>query len=455
MHRIKNLDLLIDLYELTMAAVYFEKEMFDPATFSLFVRGNSPSRSYFVNAGLEDVLNYLKELKFDQEDLDYLERTGLFKKSFLSYLEKFQFSGDVYALPEGRLFFSHEPILEVTAPLIEAQIVETFIINAINFQSSIATKASRCVYAGWPRKLVDFSLRRTQGTDAGMKVARSSFIGGFKGTSNVLAGKVYDLPIVGTMAHSFITSFEKEIEAFRAFAEIFPQNTVLLVDTYDTISGAKNAAKIGKEMAEQERSLRGVRLDSGNMAQLSKKVRRILQQAGLNDTLIFASGGFDEYKIQKVISEGADIDSFGVGTKMGVSADIPYLDMAYKLVKYAGKPVLKMSPGKKTLASDKQIFRFVSSEGKLEKDIISLREEEQKGGEKLLKKRMEKGSPVKEFPSLSQIQKVFLDEFSRLDSKYKSLEKVEEEYPVYLSPELKKVQSRTMHRIRVKELGES
>lgn len=455
MNRNENLDLLTDLYELTMAAVYFEKDMFEPATFSLFVRGYPPSRNYFVNAGLEDVLNYLKGLKFDSDDLDYLEGTGLFKKSFLSYLEKFQFRGDVYALPEARLFFSNEPILEVTAPLIEAQIVESFIINAVNFQSSIATKASRCVFAAWPRNLVDFSLRRTQGTDAGMKVARSSFIGGFKGTSNVLAGKVYGLPIVGTMAHSFVTSFEKEVEAFRAFAEIFPQNTVLLVDTYDTLSGTRNAVKVGKEMAERGKTLRGVRLDSGDMAQLSKKVRKILQQAGLTETLIFASGGFDEYKIQKVISRGADIDSFGVGTKMGVSADNPYLDMAYKLVKYAGKPVLKLSPGKKTLASDKQIFRFVSSEGKLEKDIISLRDEELREGAPLLEKRMEKGSSVKEPPSLTQIQKDFLDEFSRLDAKYKSLEKEDDNYPVYLSSELKKVQSRTVHRVREKELGES
>lgn len=451
----KNLALFTDLYELTMAASYYDHGMFEPATFSLFIRKYPTSRRYFISAGLADVLDYLKDLKFVSDDLNYLEETGLFKPGFLSYLEKFRFTGDVFAIPEGRLFFVNEPIIEITAPLIESQIVETFIINAINLQVMIATKASRCVHVAWPRKLVDFSLRRTHGIDAGMKVARASFIGGFEGTSNVLAGKIYGIPIFGTMAHSFVISFEKEIDAFRAFAQSFPENVVLLVDTYDTVSGTVKAAEVGREMALKGQKLKGVRLDSGDIALLSRKVRKILKRTGLRETTIFASGAFDEYKIQRILDQAGDIDSFGVGTKMGVSADAPYLDMAYKLVKYAGRPVLKLSPEKITLASEKQIFRFTTSKGKLKRDVIGLREDKLEGGEPLLNRVMTRGKVISEFSDLFRIQKIFLDEFSKLDFKLKSLEKKETEYRVSLSPRLKSLQSRIVNMLKAKELGES
>jgi len=451
----KNLALFTDLYELTMAASYYDHGMFEPATFSLFIRKYPTSRRYFISAGLADVLDYLKDLKFTSDDLNYLEETGLFKPGFLSYLEKFRFTGDVFAIPEGRLFFVNEPIIEITAPLIESQIVETFIINAINLQVMIATKASRCVHVAWPRKLVDFSLRRTHGIDAGMKVARASFIGGFEGTSNVLAGKIYGIPIFGTMAHSFVICFEKEVDAFRAFAQSFPENVVLLVDTYDTISGTVKAAEVGREMALKGQKLKGVRLDSGDIALLSRKVRKILKRTGLRETTIFASGAFDEYKIQRILDQAGDIDSFGVGTKMGVSADAPYLDMAYKLVKYAGRPVLKLSPEKITLASEKQIFRFTTSKGKLKRDIIGLREDKLEGGEPLLNRVMTRGKVISEFSDLFHIQKIFLDEFSKLDFKLKSLEKKETEYRVNLSPRLKSLQSRIVNTLKAKELGES
>lgn len=451
----KNLALFTDLYELTMAASYYDHGMFEPATFSLFIRKYPTSRRYFISAGLADVLDYLKDLKFTSDDLNYLDETGLFKPGFLSYLEKFRFTGDVFAIPEGRLFFVNEPIIEITAPLIESQIVETFIINAINLQVMIATKASRCVHVAWPRKLVDFSLRRTHGIDAGMKVARASFIGGFEGTSNVLAGKIYGIPIFGTMAHSFVICFEKEVDAFRAFAQSFPENVVLLVDTYDTISGTVKAAEVGREMALKGQKLKGVRLDSGDIAHLSRKVRKILKRTGLRETTIFASGAFDEYKIQRILDQAGDIDSFGVGTKMGVSADAPYLDMAYKLVKYAGRPVLKLSPEKITLASEKQIFRFTTSKGKLKRDIIGLREDKLEGGEPLLNRVMTRGKVISEFSDLFHIQKIFLDEFSKLDFKLKSLEKKETEYRVNLSPRLKSLQSRIVNTLKAKELGES
>ena len=440
--------LLTDLYELTMAASYFENQMFEPATFSLFIRDYPPFRRYFISAGLADILEYLENLKFIPQELEYLEQTGLFRPEFLSYLEKFRFKGDVYAIPEGRLFFVNEPLMEVTASLIQAQIVETFVINAAHLQVMIATKASRCVQAAWPRKLVDFSLRRTHGKDAGMKVARASFIGGFIGTSNVLAGKVYGLPVFGTMAHSFISSFESEEDAFRAFARTFPENTVLLVDTYDTLAGTRIAADLGKEMAQAGKMLKGLRLDSGDIASLSRDVRKLLRGAGLDKVTIFASGGFDEYKIRKVLGEGGDIDSFGVGTKMGVSADAPYLDMAYKLVQYGGRPVLKLSPGTATLASEKQVFRFSTSGGKLRQDIIGLRDDDIEGSEALLEKVMSKGKANAKQPLLPQIQKRFLEEFFRLDEKYRSLDKTEEEYPVELSPRLEELQSRLVRQLK-------
>ncbi|UCC40007.1 MAG: nicotinate phosphoribosyltransferase [Candidatus Aminicenantes bacterium] len=455
MSQVESLALFTDLYELTMAACYHDYGLLDQATFSLFIRNYPPSRRYFVSAGLADALRYLEDLKFTSEDLEYLEKTALFKPDFLSYLEEFRFTGDVYAIPEGRIFFANEPLLEVTAPLIEAQIIETFIINALNLQVMIATKASRCFQAAWPRKLVDFSLRRTQGADAGMKVARASFIGGFIGTSNVLAGKMYGIPTYGTMAHSFITCFENEIDAFRAFAHTFPDNAVLLVDTYDTLSGTAKAAEVGKEMVRRGKTLKGVRLDSGDIARLSKQVRNIFSKSGLDKTTIFASGGFDEYKIQKVLRQGADIDSFGVGTKMGVSADAPYFDMAYKLVKYRGRPVMKLSPEKVTLPSEKQVFRFLTSKGKLRRDVLGLRDDKLREGKPLLQKVMAKGKTKAKLLPLDQIQRTFLEEFVHLDKKYKTLGERGAEYPVSLSSRLRNLQSRMIRRLEKDELGKS
>jgi len=353
-----NIALLTDFYEFTMAACYYHRQMFAPATFSLFIREYPTNRGYFVSMGLEDVLEFLESFHFSQKDLDYLKSLSFFSDDFLHHLSTLRFTGNVFAIPEGRIFFKDEPILEITAPIIEAQLVETFVMNIVNLQVTVASKAARCVYAAKGRDVVDFSLRRTQGIDAGLKVARASYIVGFAGTSNVLAGKLYNIPIFGTMAHSFVTSFEREIDAFRTFAEMFPENTVLLIDTYDTIVGAHKAAIVGKEMLNGGKKLKGVRLDSGNMVSLSKEVRAVLKEAGLNNISIFASGGFDEYKIAQVIKEGAEIDAFGVGTKMGVSADAPYTDIAYKLVYYDGRPVLKLSTGKKTLVGEKQVFRI-------------------------------------------------------------------------------------------------
>ncbi len=442
--------LFTDLYELTMAACYFERKMFAPASFSLFVRKYAPHRSYFVSAGLDETLDFLESFHFTRDELDYLESTGLFSTDFLSYLETIRFTGDVFAIPEGRLFFKDEPVLEVTAPLIEAQLVETFIINAINLQVTIASKAARCFHASKGRRLVDFSLRRTQGTDAGMKVARASYIAGFDGTSNTLAGKWHAIPIYGTMAHSFILSFEEEIEAFRAFSKVFPENVVLLIDTYDTLSGARKAARVGLEMKERGERLKGVRLDSGDMAVLSQDVRRIMREAGLGEVIIFASGSFDEFKIADVLSRGAEIDAFGVGTKMGVSADAPYNDIAYKLVEYDGRPVLKLSAAKKTLVNQKQVFRNVR-DGEMIGDAIALRGESL-DGEPLLECVMRGGKRLREAEPLTRIRDRFLAEFPSLRDSRKSLQDPDE-YPVRLSPALEAAQSKAVDEVERRELG--
>jgi len=449
-----DLGLITDLYELTMAACYYDHDMSERAVFSLFVRDYPPRRRYFVAAGLEDALRYLRELRFTPGDLEYLDSLRLFKKDFLDHLGNFRFSGDVQAIPEGRLFFVHEPLIEVEAPLIEAQLVETFLINALNLQTMIATKASRCFQAAGERKLVDFSLRRDQGTEAGLKVARASYIGGFVGTSNVLAGKTFGLPVFGTMAHSFITSFDREIEAFRAFARTFPHNTVLLVDTYDTVSGALKAARVGKEMAERGERLRGVRLDSGDIAGLSKKVRKALVQAGIGEATIFASGGLDEDGIRRLLRRGGDVDGFGVGTKLGVSADAPCIDIAYKMVEYAQRPALKLSPGKATWAGKKQVFRLSMPPGKLKKDLIGLRDD-RLPGEPLLQKVMSRGKIVSRMPSLPEIRKRFLDEFTKLDERYRAIEGRGPFFPVRFSPRLRALQAKTVRGVRHREFEES
>lgn len=444
--------LLTDLYELTMAASYFAEDMHGEATFSLFIRKYPPDRGYFVAAGLAEVCDYLSSLRFGADDLAYLDSTRLFRPDFLDYLKTVRFTGDVWALPEGSLFFKDEPILEVSGPLIEAQLAETFIINAINLQTLIATKAARAGVAAGSRRLVDFSLRRTQGIDAGLKVARASYLAGFVGSSNVLAGKLYGLPIYGTMAHSYIISFSSEIEAFRAFARTFPHNTVLLIDTYDTIAGAKKAAIVGREMAARGHRLRGVRLDSGDMAALSIEVRRILDEAGLRDVTIFASGGFDEFKIAQTLEAGGRIDAYGVGTKMGVSADAPYFDIAYKLVKYQDRPVMKLSTGKVTYVDKKQVFRRYDDAGQMAGDVIGRRDEAILGAKPLLQPVLTQGRLLQPLPPLSASREFFLGEFQTLPMKYKELRQPPA-YPVEISPGLRALQQRVEADIRRQELG--
>jgi nicotinate phosphoribosyltransferase len=434
--------LFTDLYELTMAASYYEHRIFADATFSLFVRGPATQRGFYVSAGLESVMRELESYRFSQDELDYLKSTGLFSDEFLSYLKIHRFSGSVFAMPEGTICFPDEPILEITAPIIEAQLLETFVLNTIGFQTLIASKAARCVHVAGDRTLIDFSLRRTQGQDAGVQVARSTYLTGFAATSNVLAGKLYGIPISGTMAHSFITAFDNEYDAFCAYAETFPRNSIFLIDTYDTLEGAHAAVKVAQMMAQRGGgSLVGVRLDSGDMASLSRQVRTIFDNAGLHNVKIFASSGFDEFKIAAVIAEGAAIDGFGVGTKVGVSADEPYLDIVYKMVHFDGRNVRKLSPGKVTLAGKKQVFRRTDPQGCYIEDTIGLRDEALQGARPILEPVMEGGKILGPLPTLPVLQHGFKENFRRLDSKYKGLQ-IPPAYPVRLSRRLRKLQDR-------------
>lgn len=455
---LRSVALFTDLYELTMAASYFQHRMFAPATFSLFVRELPPQRGFLVTMGLEEVLQTLEDFAFSEEDIAFLQQDGRFRADFLEYLKTLRFSGEVHALPEGRLCFANEPLLEITAPIIEAQIIETLVLNTVHLQTLIASKAARCFAAAQGRMLVDFSLRRTHGIDAGLKVARASYAAGFDGTSNVLAGKLYHVPFYGTMAHSFVESFDDEESSFAAYAETFPEDTALLIDTYDTIAGARHAARVGRQLQQQGHRLRGVRLDSGDLLQLSQETRAILDGAGLTAARIYASGGLNEEKIARLVAAGAPIDVFGVGTDMGVSGDAPSLDMAYKLVEYAGTPRLKLSAKKVSLLGKKQVFRVTDEGGRYQGDIIALRDERPEDvapavpGKRvtpLLAPVMASGKRVQSLPSLQEIRTRFLAEFAKLPEAYKQLQP-QERYPVTLSPALARFQEQSIKQLRVR-----
>ena len=371
----QNMGLLTDLYELTMADSYFRQGMNDWATFDVFVRELPADRSFLVSAGLEAVLHYLEHVRFDGEALDYLRSLNRFSGGFLDYLRDFRFSGSVRAIPEGEVFFPQEPLLEVTAPRIETQVIETFLLNTLNFQVTIASKAARVVLAAQGCGVIDFSPRRDHGADAALKVARASYIAGCIGTSCVLAGQLYGIPVFGTMAHSYVMSFPDELSAFRAFAADFPENSVLLIDTYDTIKGAERAIIVAREMAARGHRLRGVRLDSGDLVATSRQVRALLNAAGLRETQIVLSGGLNEFKVADLLQAGAVADAFGVGTELGTSADAPFVEGVYKLVEDAEGYRVKLSTGKATLPGRKQVWRTADTKGIPQHDTIALAEE--------------------------------------------------------------------------------
>ncbi len=449
-----NMALFTDLYELTMCASYFDNKRFEPATFDLFIRRLPPNRSYFLFAGLEQALLYLENVRFTEEHIAFLRKLG-FRDDFLDYLRGFRFTGDVWAVPEGTVAFPNEPLIRVTAPIIEAQLVETFLLNTVNLQTMIASKAARVVQAANGKAVVEFGLRREHGVDAGMKVARSSYIAGAAGTSNVLAGLAYDIPVFGTMAHSFVMSFEKEIEAFRAFTKTFPAKSTLLLDTYDDMAGAEKAAVVAKELEKEGFKLGGVRLDSGDLAQTSKKIRALLDAKSLSYVNIFASGDLDEFKIAELQHKGARIDAFGVGTKMGTSADYPYTDVIYKLCETRNGhgeflPIMKLSKDKITLPGRKQVYRVTDQNGKYAKDVIML-VEEQSDGEPLLKKMIDNGKLIYSLPSLKEIRAAAAQNLAKIPDKYCRLTDAPK-YPVEISKKLADLVEQLEEKIRKTEI---
>jgi len=396
--------LLTDLYELNMVASYLRRGMDGTATFSLFVRRLPATRGFIVAAGVESCLDFLEHLHFDEEDLRYLGEGLGFKPADVEAFRRFRFTGDVWAIPEGRIALAGEPLLEVTGPLPEGQLVETFLLNRVTFESTIASKAARCVIAAAGRDTVDFSFRRTQGIEAGIDVARLSAMVGFAATSNVEAARRFGLTAAGTMAHSYIEAFRSEADAFRAFAEDFSGRVTFLVDTYDTLTGVRNAIAVIKELELGLEGRLGIRLDSGDLAQLSTKARRLLDQAGLKHVRIFASGSLNELAIDDLVRAGAPIDAFGVGTQMGVSADYPYLDTAYKLVLYQDRPVMKLSRDKVSAPGRKQVFR----RAKPFSDVLGLRDEPVPSGRKrLLEPVMTKGKRMASRRPLTQSLALF------------------------------------------------
>jgi nicotinate phosphoribosyltransferase len=446
-----SLALFTDLYELTMAEAYGDSGQTGSATFSLFFRKYPRDRAYFVFAGLADLLDYLENFRFTPADIEYLRSLNRFHEDFLRSLERLRFTGSVRAVPEGSPFFINEPVIEVTGPILEAQLLETFLVNQVNLQTILATKASRVVYAARGRAVIDFAARRTHGVEAANTLARVCRLAGFDGTSNTMAGALHGIPVSGTMAHSYVTAFEEEIESFRHFACSFPDHSIFLVDTYDTLQGTRKAAVVAQEMRAQGHRLQAIRLDSGDLLELSRKARAVLDEAGLPEVQIFASGGLDEFEVDRLVRAGAPIDGFGVGTKVGVSADAPWTDCAYKLVEYAGRPVLKLSTRKQTLPGPKQVFRYRDPKGNFLRDVIGGAGESPEGAEPLLGEVLRGGKRLRADPSLEELRERFQREFACLPERHKVL-RSPETYDVQLSRELADLQQKVVEETKKREL---
>jgi len=440
--------LATDLYQLTMAAAYLANDRHERASFELFVRSLPHQRSYLVVAGLNQAIEYLQRLSFSSDEIAYLRGLPVFagvSDTFFDYLGDFSFTGDLWAMPEGTVAFANEPLLRVTAPLIEAQIVETYLLSTINFQTSIATKASRVAEAARGKGVIEFGARRCHGFGAAIEAARAAFIGGCIGTSNVEAGRLFDIPVFGTAAHSFTMAFDDEIDAFRAYHKVFPESTTLLLDTYDTIHAAHLATEFGP-------GLRGVRLDSGDMTGLSREVRRILDEAGMTKTRIMASGDLDEFKIAKMLEEGAQIDLFGVGTELSTSRDAPALGGIYKLVEvdydHRHEPKMKLSSEKATYPFRKQVWRTRNSDGMFEGDLIAIENEMLPSAEPLLSEVMRGGRLINQLPGLENIRARAAEGVSYLHPRYRKLTDAAA-YPVRYSDRLEEARSELMSKFEV------
>ncbi len=437
-----NMAMLVDLYELTMADSYYRHKRNDTATFDLFVRSLPHGRAFLVSAGLAQALYYLKHLRFSEEALAYLRLIRCMTPGFVDYLRNFKFTGDVWALPEGEIYFPPEPVLRVTGPRIEVQIIETFLLNTFNALSMWASKAARMTLAAEHRSVIDMSPRRDHGADAAMKVARASYMAGIAGTSNLLAGQLFGIPTYGTMAHAYVMSFDDELTAFRAFAKDCPGNVLLLIDTYDVMTGVENAIIVGKEMAGRGETLRGVRIDSGDLLGLSKAVRAKLDAAGLQHVRILLSGDLDEYLISDMLAQGVEADLFGVGTNLGTSPDDPSLGGVYKLVEDEAGPRAKLSTGKATLPGCKQIYRRVDADGTFAGDVIILADEPAvPDAEPLLVQWMAGGELLRKVPSLDEARTYCLKRLAQLPLNIRCIRDYET-YPVEITPALAKVRDK-------------
>jgi nicotinate phosphoribosyltransferase len=427
--------LTTDLYELNMVQAYLDRGEDKEAVFEFFVRRLPERRGFLLAAGLDDALTYLETLHFSPGEIEWLKSTKRFRSNLIDYLAAFRFTGDVHAIPEGTVCFPNEPLVRITAPLPMAQIVETRLINILHFQTMIASKASRMVLAAPGKILSDFGLRTAHGAEAGLFSARASYIAGFSSAANVLAGERYGIPIVGTMAHSFIQVHDDEMTAFENFARSRPEGVILLIDTYDTEAGARKVVELAPKLKADGILIRGVRIDSGDLSAMAKKVRGILDAGGLKDVIILVSGGINEDVLLKMAAVKAPIDGFGIGVNLDASIDAPSLDCAYKLQDYAGRPRRKLSEGKQTWPGRKQVWRTFDAQGRMRSDVLSL-ENDKQDGETLTAPVMRGGKRVGAPPSLAQIRERAARELGRLPEPLRRLE-VGITYPVEISAKLK------------------
>jgi nicotinate phosphoribosyltransferase len=429
--------LLTDLYQLNMMQAYLDHDETGTAVFELTVRKLPARRGFLIAAGLEQALDFLESVRFSDEDIGWLARTGRFGKAVLDHLSKFRFSGDVHAMPEGTVFFGGEPILRITAPLPDAQLLETRLMNIMHFQSLVASKAARMMLAAQGRSLVDFGLRRAHGSEAGLMAARASYVAGFAGTATVQAEKLYGIPTFGTMAHSFIEAYDDEMRAFEDFAISRPNNLTFLIDTYDTEAGARKVVALAPKLKARGIVIRSVRLDSGDLDALSRSVRSILDDGGLSEVAIMASGGLDEDSIAALMRAGAPINGFGVGTSLTTSSDAPSLDCAYKLQEYDGLPRRKRATGKETWPGRKQVWRRYGPDGRMTGDLLAVDSEAQQG-EPLIQLMMKDGRRVAPSPSLEEIRSRAAHDLARLPEPLRRLDAAGS-YPVGVAESLQRL----------------
>ncbi len=405
--------LLTDLYELNMVQAYLDRGEDGEAVFEFFVRRLPARRSFLLAAGLADAIEYLTTLQFSAAEIDWLKKTGRFRSNLLDYLAGLRFTGDVHAIPEGSVCFANEPMIRITAPLPQAQLVETRLINILHYQTLIASKAARMVLAAPGKILSDFGLRTAHGAEAGLFSARASYLAGFAGAANVQAGERYGIPIVGTMAHSYVQVHDDEMQAFENFARARPEGVILLIDTYETEQGARKVVELAPRLQADGIAIRGVRIDSGDLTASARKVRAILDAGGLRDIIILVSGGINEDVLQNMRKVGAPIDGFGIGVNLAASVDVPALDCAYKLQEYAGKPRRKLSEGKVTWPGRKQVWRTYDADGRMRGDILSL-ESDAQPGEPLVVPIMHGGKLIAPLPTLAQSRERAARDLKRL-----------------------------------------